>query len=34
LPSTTYSVRVKYKWDGKEAVRKWSFRTVAVLGPR
>ncbi len=34
LPTTTYSVRVKYAWDGKEAVRKWSFRTVAVLGPR
>jgi hypothetical protein len=34
LPSTTYSVVVRYKWDGKDAVRKWSFRTVAVLGPR
>src|SRR5262245_9881453 len=34
LPSTTYSIRVKYKWAGKEGVRRWSFRTVAPMGPR
>ena len=32
-PSTTYAVRVKYKWNGKEALRRWLFRTIAP-GPR
>jgi hypothetical protein len=33
-PATTYSVRVRYKWDGKDGVRRWLFRTIAPAGPR
>jgi hypothetical protein len=33
-PATTYTVRVKYKWNGEDAVRRWSFRTIAPVGPR
>ena len=33
-PATTYAVRVRYKWDGKEGVRRWLFRTITPGGPR
>jgi hypothetical protein len=33
-PATTYDVTVRYRRDGKDAVRRWSFRTYAPRGPR
>jgi len=33
-PATTYWARVRYKWNGEDAVRTWYFRTIAPQGPR
>jgi hypothetical protein len=33
-PATTYWARVRYRWNGEDAVRTWYFRTMAPVGPR
>lgn len=34
VPSTTYAITVRYRWNGKDEVRRWLFRTITPGGTR